>query len=275
MWDLELGEPFDAHVSYATAVRSHRDDAVLKIPMPGDFPFVTGNRREHEHLALDEWRGDGAVRLLRFDASSGAMLLERCRPAAHLVDAATLDEADEIVASLLIRLWRPVPDPTRFQSTAQFARELRVRAEANDDRTAELLERSLLDDALSLLTELEAAAVPNVLLHGDLHHKNVVTAEREPWLAIDPLPRVGDTCYDAVQFLMFRKGSTPDPARTWAGDIGRFCALTGLDAERVARWIFVRLVTDGLAELALGTELRALEAPQEDLWSARLARRLL
>ena len=274
-WNLTLGPFLDSHVSFTALVSRGVRDAVLKIPMAGDFAHVSGNLRFQEHEALGVWGGEAAARLLDFDPATGAMLLERCVPGAQLADTVTLEEADEIAADLMQRLWRPVPVPHPFSSLDDFAVELGRRAQVNHERAAAPIEQSLLDEALELLGELRATDAAPVLLHGDLHHKNILSAEREPWLVIDPLPRVGDPTYDAVQFLLFRKGSTPDPALTWGSDIVRFCRLVGIDEDRVRAWIFVRCVTDALASLTLGTRVEALESDQEDLWSARLIRQLL
>jgi streptomycin 6-kinase len=34
------------------------------------------------------------------------------------------------------------------------------------------------------------------LLHADLHHHNILAAERHPWLAIDPKGVIGDAAYE-------------------------------------------------------------------------------
>lgn len=274
-WNLALGPPLDSHISFTALVQRGAQDAVLKIPMAGDFAHVSGNLRFQEHEALRVWGGEAAARLLEFDPATGAMLLERCVPGEHLADRVTLEQADDIVAGLLHRLWRPVPAPHPFAFLDNFAVELGRRAQANYERAAAPIEQSLLDDTLELLGDLRVTDAPPVLLHGDLHHKNILSAERERWLVIDPLPRVGEPAYDAVQFLLFRKGSTPDPTLTWGSDIVRFCRLVGVDEDRVKAWIFVRLVTDALASLTQGRPVEVLESEQDDLWSARLARQLL
>src|SRR5437660_1452079 len=54
------------------------------------------------------------------------------------------------------------------------------------------------------------------LLHWDLHFENVLAAEREPWLAIDPKPLVGDPGFDVLPALGNRweeAVATGDPAR--------------------------------------------------------------
>jgi streptomycin 6-kinase len=274
-WDLTLGPALESHISFAAVVRRGLQDAVLKIPMAGDFAHIAGNLRFQEHEALHVWDGEAAVRLVEFDPATGAMLLERCVPGVHLADGVTLSQADEIAVELLHRLWRPVRDPHPFVSLDDYAVELGQRAEVHFERAAAPIERSLLDETLQMLDELTGAEAPRVLLHGDLHHKNILSAEREAWLAIDPLPRIGDPAYDAVQFLLFRKGDTSDPMLTWGSDIVRFCRLAGVDEDRVKGWIFVRLVTDALASLTHGTSVEELQSEQDDLWTARLVRRLL
>jgi streptomycin 6-kinase len=72
----------------------------------------------------------------------------------------------------------------------------------------------------------------------DLHAGNVLRARREPWLAIDPKPFVGDPAYDATQHLLnceARLRSDPH------GTIKRFADLLGVDHERVRLWLFARV----------------------------------
>ena len=43
-----------------------------------------------------------------------------------------------------------------------------------------------------------------VIIHGDLHHHNVLAADREPWLVIDPKPMSGDPHYEPAPMLWNR-----------------------------------------------------------------------
>jgi streptomycin 6-kinase len=132
----------------------------------------------------------------------------------------------------------------------------------------------MLDDALEARAFLAGSRTDPILLHGDLHHANMVSSPRG-WLAIDPLPMLGQCAYDTVQFLLFRKGSMDDPASSRGPAIERFSMLVGVDPTRVKAWMLLRLVSDALADLADGSAAADhLEAFQQDLWSARLVRRL-
>jgi streptomycin 6-kinase len=92
-----------------------------------------------------------------------------------------------------------------------------------------------------LLEELARPSFNDVLLATDLPAGNVLRAQREPWLAIDPKPFVGDRAYDATQHLLNCKGrilTTPDTT------IGRFADLLDVDAKRVRLWMFARAAAE-------------------------------
>jgi streptomycin 6-kinase len=94
----------------------------------------------------------------------------------------------------------------------------------------------LVREGLRLFTELTESASDQVLLATDLHAGNVLQAQREPWLVIDPRPYIGDPAYDATQHLLNRTSVGSDPC----GTIRRFAELAGLDPERVRLWTFAR-----------------------------------
>jgi streptomycin 6-kinase len=77
-----------------------------------------------------------------------------------------------------------------------------------------------------------------VLLATDIHAGNVLQAQREPWLVIDPKPFVGDPAFDATQHLL----NSIDRLRTDPhGTIRRFAELLRIDPERAQWWTFARL----------------------------------
>lgn len=183
-WSLEVGDPFpSAHASLALPARSaDGSDAVLKICFPH-------RESEHEADALLLWNGDGAVRLLAHDRSRDALLLERCRPGTHLRHVEP-DAALAVLAGLLRRLWVRAAEGFRplGEEAAWWVSYLPERWE----RARRPFERALLDAAVEALEELAPTQGEQVLLHQDLHADNVLRAEREPWLVIDPKPLVGE-----------------------------------------------------------------------------------
>jgi streptomycin 6-kinase len=235
-WALTPDTPLDGEepsCSYVTAVRAANGmPAVLKIAMP----HMEG---EHEIQGLRFWDGDPTVRLLEFDDELGAMLLERCLPGSPL-RALAEDDQDVVISGLLRRLWRQPQKPPPFRPlstlTRYWANETRSQIEQQPD-----IDMGLVRAGLQLFEGLPGNATRTALLATDLHAGNVVRAEREPWLVIDPKPFVGDPAYDATQHLLncrTRLRSHPDKT------IRNFADLAEIDYERVRLWTFARAAAE-------------------------------
>ncbi|MEA2541236.1 MAG: streptomycin 6-kinase, partial [Acidobacteriaceae bacterium] len=200
------------------------------------MPHMEG---EHEIQGLRFWDGDPTVRLLEFDDELGAMLLERCLPGSPL-RALAEDDQDVVISGLLRRLWRQPQKPPPFRPlstlTRYWANETRSQIEQQPD-----IDMGLVRAGLQLFEGLPGNATRTALLATDLHAGNVVRAEREPWLVIDPKPFVGDPAYDATQHLLncrTRLRSHPDKT------IRNFADLAEIDYERVRLWTFARAAAE-------------------------------
>jgi streptomycin 6-kinase len=96
---------------------------------------------------------------------------------------------------------------------------------------------------MELLRSLPGSAERCVLLITDLHAGNVLAAGREPWLAIDPKPYVGDPTYDPLQHML----NCPDRlASDPAGFARRMARLLDLDGPRLQQWLFARCVLESI-----------------------------
>ena len=274
-WSIELGFPFpDCHISLVVTANQVGRPLVLKIPMPSTIELGTlpAGARAREANALTAWAGNGAVQLVDFDAATGAMLEERCLPGATL---AVLDpcDADDVAIGLLGRLHVSTTSGT-FERLSDRAARLALDLPVRVDGVKVPIDQGLLETTVGLLGQLSATGPAEVLLHGDFHHANILSAQREPWLAIDPLPMIGDPAYDCVQYLLFRMGDLADPSAEWERVIAQFCQQLTVDPERVKAWLFARLVSDAVAACTQGVTVAELEAPLGDLWAARLVHRL-
>src|SRR5687768_5281509 len=194
-WSLTVGQPFDGDdVScawVAPATRSDGTRVVLKLGMP----HFEGEQ-EIEGLRLLD--GDPTVRLLEADGELNAMLLERCLPGTSL-RALAETEQDVIIADLLKRFWRAPPSAPSFRHLSEM---LRYWSDETKRDEARWHDTELVRDGLRTFEEMGIATRSDVLLATDLHAGNVLSAEREPWLVIDPKPFVGDRAYDATQHLL-------------------------------------------------------------------------
>jgi streptomycin 6-kinase len=192
---------------------------------------------EHEADALRLWDGDGAIRLLDEEPEEYALLLERCVPGTPL-SAAGAETALDVFVELLPRLWKPAGSP--FRSLSAEAVWWADSLEDTWERFGRPFERKLLDAALEALHELPRSQGLQVLLHQDLHGDNVLAAEREPWLAIDPKPLVGERAFDLASLIRDRRAELlADPAgatRRVRRRIDRLAGDLALDRERVRGW---------------------------------------
>jgi streptomycin 6-kinase len=232
-WSLTVEAPFDGReVSCAWVAPARREDssaAVLKLGLPH-------LEAEQEIDGLRFWGGDPTVRLLEADPGLNAMLLERCEPGTHL-RALPEPEQDAVIAGLLRRLWRRPPEPHAFRPLAEMTAAWIAETLALPTAPAD---PGLVQEGLRLFEELPRTAPDEVLLATDLHAGNVLRARREPWLAIDPKPFLGDPAYDATQHLYNCARLRADPAAT----VERFAALLGVDPRRVRLWMFTRAAAE-------------------------------
>ena len=235
-WGLEVGPPVSAegHVSVAFEARTANGvDAVLKVTVPHD-------EAETEAAALQRWGGRGAVKLLGASDDGFTLLLERCRPG-HDLFTLPPDEHVDVLAELFPQLWiQPhgsEPFPELDATVARWERDL----PALGDRLG--VRQELAGDARRWAAELRCD-MPRRILHGDLHPQNVLAAQRQPWLAIDPKPWVGDPAFDLAQTLVNWVRIGPIERGAAVEDVlrraRRLSGVLGLDVNRVLRWAVVK-----------------------------------
>jgi streptomycin 6-kinase len=231
-WSLALGAPYAAGAGgYAAPVElSDGTPAVLKLIHPH-------REAEHEADALARWDGDGAVRLLDRSEDGWAVLLERCVPGTPL-SAAGPDAALDVLAGLLPRLWVPAGPP--FHALADEAAWWASYLADEWERAGRPFERRLLDAALDALESLAPSQGEGVLLHQDLHGDNVLAARREPWLAIDPKPLVGEREFSVAPIV--RSPELGHSRRAVVGRLDRLTSELGLDRDRARGWTIAQTI---------------------------------
>jgi streptomycin 6-kinase len=246
-WRIEVGRPYEpgGYTAWvAPATLEDGSDCVLKIM----FPFE-GHAREADALRI--WDGNAAVRVLRGERFE--LLLERCNPGVPL---ATLDvhEADAIAADVLIRLWRPPTVDGSWVTVAELGPRIAADIRRDSARRDVPFDRGIASHAADFADAAGEWEGPDLFLHGDFHHSNVLSASRERWLAIDPKPRVGDPSFDAAFLLVDRAEDilTSDrPDKFVARRIESIADRLDLDRQMLAQWALVRctsLVLNALAD---------------------------
>lgn len=233
-WSLDDIETMDVegHTSWIGACTTEDGSgAVLKVIIPHEE-----SRREAD--ALRAYAGEGAVRVLRTTEDGFSLLIERCFPGTSLW-ALGIDEGNTVIAALLRRLWRPVPEDALFRRLTDVVADWCERMPT--EAPAEGYDPRIARDASALGRELLSDETQDALLHGDLHPGNVLAATREPWLVIDPKPVVGEPAFDLAQLLINRCWKAPS-AEEIRRQTRRLAGETGLDPERIAAWAVVKAV---------------------------------
>lgn len=239
-WRLHLGEPFaeGGAVSWvAPARRADGTEAVLKV-------FLPDRENQDEPAALAHYAGRGAVQMLAEEP--GALLLERLQPGTLLWDVDDDDAACGVVMDLLRKLWRPPTADAPFRSLSGeatlWSRTLTTLWEAH----GRPFERMLVDEALAAADDLAETQGESVVLHQDLHGGNVLRAQREPWLAIDPKPLIGEREFDLASLIRDRRWAITEAVVRRRLDL--LSAELGLDRERMRRWALLHALAWGVEE---------------------------
>ena len=237
-WELRVdGTAMAGETASVVPVLTRRGEpAALKVVWPHP-------EAEHEHLALRAWAGKGTVRLLRADPRRSALLLERADPG-HDLTQLPIREACQVVAALYPRLHRPaIPQLTRLSEHAR-----RWTASLAELRTMDVVPRRFVDQPPSLAFAFAAdAATDGSLLHTDLHYANLLAAQREPWLVIDPKPTSGDPAYEVAPMLWNRweeAVADRDPRGATLERMFTLIDVGGLDEDRVRAWVVVRMMVN-------------------------------
>ncbi len=224
-WGLTLGE------AYPPGAAGHVVRATLADGTPAVLKLIFPHREsEHEADALAVWGGDGAVQLLAVDDEGWSIVMERCEPGALLAHGDP-ETALAVLVALLPRLWRSVAEPfhTLADEVAVWLEEIPPAWELAERP----IDRMLLEETMDTLAALAGSQGEQVLLHQDLHTDNVLAAQREPWLAIDPKPLRGEREFSVAPIV--RDYVVGHSQREVIRRLDRLTSELALDRDR-ARW---------------------------------------
>lgn len=247
-WAITVGRPYaDATEAFvAEAVLDDGMPAVLKVLVPRD-----GDAAANEATVLRLADGVGCVRLLRYDAGRGAMLLERLGPSLHDL-ALPLPRRQEILCAVARQVWRPAAGcglPTGEQKSNWLAAYIRAAWPALDRPCSQLA----VDHALACAERRVAAHDDEraVIVHGDVHEWNALQAA-DGFKLVDPDGLLAEAEYDLG--IVMRE----DPVELMHGDPrdrARWLARrTGLDPLAVWEWGVVERVSTGLVGTTIGLQ---------------------
>lgn len=223
-WDLIVdGEPVSTQTSHLLPVRYKDNPCMLKIALI-----------EEERVGgqlMKWWNGQGAAKVFLEDEN--AILMGRATGSRSLKEMASSnqdDEASAIICSVVAKLHsvshKPLPE--KMVPLYRWFRSLEMIAEKEES----LLKKSWLT-AQHLLRESREVTI----LHGDIHHQNILDFGAHGWLAIDPKGLLGERYFDYANIFC-------NPDEQIATKPGRLekqahliSQLAGLDYQRLLQWI--------------------------------------
>jgi streptomycin 6-kinase len=196
--------------------------------------------------ALEHYQGRGIVHLLESSPQEGVMLLERLRPGVPLAEVDDDEAATRITAGVMRELWVPAPaDPDgRLCTAVKWARGLGRLRQVFNGGTGPFPAR-LVEQAERLFANLLSSSGPQMLLHGDLHHWNILSAARSPWLALDPKGLIGEAEYEVGALTRNRWPENADKAdlrRQADRRLAIFSEILGFDRQRLLNWCMAQAV---------------------------------
>lgn len=222
-WALvQDGQPIITPGSRLLPVRMGDVPAMLKVAVDTEEKF--GN------LLMTWWNGEGAAQV--FAQHGDGFLMERAmgeRSLMHMALNEQDDEASQIICAAVSRLHVPRPSPLPpLVPLVQWFESLRLAAGQHGG-----LYGLSLTTAEALLVEPQDV----VVLHGDIHHDNILDFGPRGWLAIDPKRVIGERGYDYANLICNPELPTAaDPLR-FERQIQVVSEAAGLEPRRLLQWV--------------------------------------
>jgi len=229
--------PLFEHLSFnyvLPVLGSKGEEWVLKVSVPHD-------EFSREIDALKHFNGRGSVRLIAANSEEGWMLMERLLPGTRLVDVLDEQQAIPVAVSVMQRLWAPITDPQLFISIEEWLLSLeKLNTQAS---LQQLVKKKVRDFVIGRAKELLSSQGEQVLLHGDLHHYNILQHQSE-WLAIDPKGIIGEREFEIGAFLRnpFCVVEAPTETKELARNLDWVIDLTTFNRGRVLSWCIIQAI---------------------------------
>lgn len=234
-WSLTILGHFD-NLSYnyvAKAINQEGMPVIIKLGVPG-YDFT------NEAKTVRAYGGNGFVSLIDDDVDNGAMLLNRLLPGRML-----FEESEDVAIEEFVKVWkairRPVPQTEwNFPTILQWSNGLDRYLESFPKGDGPISEEWVMK-AKTFFIEITDTSEEFGLLHGDLHHENILLSE-DGWMAIDPKGVIGDQYFDLTSFLVNHLFEVENPKELFEYRVNKIVSLLGLDMGRFLKSSFAMSV---------------------------------
>jgi streptomycin 6-kinase len=225
---------------------------------PAMLKVALASEEKRGARVLEWWGGEGAAKVLAQDED--ALLMEQATGGDSLIEMSVAgrdEEATRIICSVLDRLHAPrmKAPPSDAVPLDRWFHALGPAASAHG---------GVLAESAAAANELLTAPQDVTVLHGDIHHDNILDFGARGWLAIDPKGLIGERCFDAANLFCNPDDAAADPER-FDGRVAIVAEAARFDRTRLLKWILA------WAGLSAAFHLKDGEAPDGALRIARLA----
>ncbi len=264
-WGLKSKGAFpELTLNYVEKVKTNNGEyLVLKIGFPQDLDFA----RQAKTLKL--YSGNGAAKVINEDIENSVLLLEGCIPGKSL--HTLKDETKEVLifTNIAKRLWRRAPEDPSFENISKAMEDFEWYLD-NIIKVEKSLPKDLVVKARDLYKKLIATQKDTFLLHGDLHHDNIISSARG-WLAIDPKGVIGEREFESASFIynpykQFSENQELITEKFFSHRIELIAAALRFDKHRITHWAFVKSVSSQIWSIQ--------DFNREDKVSIKIARAL-
>lgn len=224
LWNLSFdGSPLLTHSSKLLPVRYKNIPAMLKIAMTSEES--SGGK------LMVWWNGEGAARIL--DHEGDALLMERAirgKSLTNMVKNHQDDEASRIICNVVAELHvnKKKPLPSSLVPLSDWFRALEVAATQQG---------GIFIQAAAVARELLTNSQEEVVLHGDIHHDNILDFGDRGWLAIDPKGLFGERYYDYANIFCNPNIEVATAPGRLEHQVTLIAKLAGLERARLLKWI--------------------------------------
>jgi streptomycin 6-kinase len=234
-FNLTFGDPFSLSYNFVVPVILPGDtSAVLKMGYPNkDF--------SNEFHALVEFAGDAMVKVIDSDREAGWILLAHLEPGTGLHSIRDEDARLKIFASVARQLWHKPSALHTFPDVIAWSEGIQRYRSRFHDANGPLPEK-VIAKAESLFVHLLSSSNEQYLLHGDLHHENILYSASSGWNAIDPKGLVGEREYDCIQYTLNHWKQHEEPYELLKHRTSALSSLLSLSYERLIAYGFCHSV---------------------------------
>ncbi|PFH82564.1 aminoglycoside phosphotransferase family protein [Bacillus sp. AFS088145] len=227
-WNMKIFSPFALSYNFVAPILiDGQKNAVIKLAVPNE-------EFNSEVEALREFKNKDFVKVIDFDLNEGILILEQLLPGDTLATIENEQEAMGIAVKVMKNLWKAAPKSTRIPSILSSENSLSRIVEKFPNGLGPISKEMLLD-AYTIFKEMNCTQSTKYLLHGDLHHYNILNAGESSWKVIDPKGLIGEREYDIIQFLL-NNLEGKDISTTLENRIELLVKELDLNKERVLLW---------------------------------------